>query len=152
MPTFDDATIERLFGAEDAENETESRFKEYFYYNAAYSSLTAELPIRILVGHKGVGKSALLKRAYIDDVEHSNLSVWRRPDDLTPVRQEARGDADFNTRIEHWKTGILKIVAAKVVEALVGDHVPFGAISELTNPPQNLRHATNDFLTGNELR
>jgi predicted ATPase len=65
MPTFDDANIEELFGAEDAENERPERFKEYFYYNHAYESLIAELPVRILVGHKGVGKSALLKRAFL---------------------------------------------------------------------------------------
>ena len=82
MPTFDDATIEKLFGAEDAENEIEERFKEYFYYNSAYDSLVADLPIRILVGHKGVGKSALLKRAYLDDIDESRLAVWIRPDGL----------------------------------------------------------------------
>ena len=61
MPAFDDATIEKLFGADDAENERPERFKQYFYYNHAYDSLVSPLPVRILVGHKGVGKSALLK-------------------------------------------------------------------------------------------
>ena len=66
---FDDETIEKIFGAEDAENEIPERFKEYFYYSKTYENITNSLPIRILVGHKGVGKSALLRRAHIDDIE-----------------------------------------------------------------------------------
>ena len=76
MPTFDDVTIERLFGAEDAENETSERFRAYFFYNKAYESLIAPLPIRILVGHKGVGKSALLRHAYLADQDAGRLAVW----------------------------------------------------------------------------
>lgn len=30
MPVFDDETIQKLFGKEDAENEDPSRLKEYF--------------------------------------------------------------------------------------------------------------------------
>jgi len=69
MPEFDDVNIQKMFGADDAENESGERFKEYFYYNHAYESLTSELSVRVLVGHKGVGKSALLKRAFLTDQE-----------------------------------------------------------------------------------
>ena len=62
--TFDDVQIRQLFGSEDAENEDSARFKEYFVRNRAYENLVADLPLRILVGHKGVGKSALLRHAY----------------------------------------------------------------------------------------
>ena len=61
MPDFSDTNIRKLFGAEDAENETPARLKEYFVRNKAFENLVSGLPIRILVGLKGVGKSALLK-------------------------------------------------------------------------------------------
>jgi hypothetical protein len=107
MPTFDDANIEELFGAEDAENERPERFKEYFYYNHAYESLIAELPVRILVGHKGVGKSALLKRAFLADQETSSPCIWLRPDALLNVQLTVSAENQFIQRIETWKRGIL---------------------------------------------
>jgi hypothetical protein len=91
MPIFDDETIEKIFGAEDAENEDDARFKQYFFYNRTYDNLTADLPIRILVGHKGIGKSALLRRAYLDHIEESELAVWIRPNDSFPRCRSAKG-------------------------------------------------------------
>lgn len=107
MPKFDDANIELLFGADDAENERLDRFKQYFYYNNAYNSLTSELPVRILVGHKGVGKSALLKRAYIADQETGRPCIWLRPDALLSVQEKTISENQFIQRIETWKKGML---------------------------------------------
>jgi hypothetical protein len=84
VPKFTDETIERLFGAEDAENETDDRFREYFVFNQSYESVRSSLPIRIVVGHKGIGKSALLRRAFLEDRDQRNLAVWLRPNDLAP--------------------------------------------------------------------
>lgn len=110
MPKFDDVTIERLFGADDAENERPDRLKEYFYYNHAYDSLRSDLPVRILVGHKGVGKSALLKMAFLADRESSEPCVWLRPDALLKVQSTATSENQFVQRIETWKRGILSEV------------------------------------------
>ncbi|MGJ0511077.1 P-loop ATPase, Sll1717 family [Methylocystis sp.] len=107
MPKFDDANIELLFGADDAENERLDRFKQYFYYNNAYSSLTSDLAVRILVGHKGVGKSALLKRAYIADQETGSPCIWLRPDALLSVQEKTISENQFIQRIETWKKGML---------------------------------------------
>ena len=60
---FDDLTIRDLFGTDTAEDEDPERLKAYFFKNKAYSSTRANLPLRILVGHKGIGKSALLRMA-----------------------------------------------------------------------------------------
>ena len=57
MPTFSDQNIAKLFGAEAAEDEPEDRFRQYFFFNQTYENLISDLPLRILVGHKGVGKS-----------------------------------------------------------------------------------------------
>lgn len=114
MPTFDDETLERLFGAEDAENEIAERFKEYFFFNRTYENLLADLPIRILVGHKGIGKSALLRRAYLNNEEKSQLAIWIRPNDLIPHLGKTT-TIEFNQLIENWKTGLLSAIADKAL-------------------------------------
>ncbi len=112
MITFNDVTNERLFGAEDAEYEDTERFKEYFFSNRTYENLIADMSIRILVGHKGIGKSALLRRAYLDDEENSKLSVWVRPNDLIS-HVENTDRSDFNRLIENWKTGLINAIIEK---------------------------------------
>lgn len=102
MPIFNDEIIQRIFGKEDAENELPARLKEYFFRNKAYQNLTSNLPIRILVGHKGSGKSALLKIAHDEDKDRQLVSLWLRPDDVRAVVPHV-GIGDLNARIEAWK-------------------------------------------------
>ncbi len=64
--TFDPVEIQRLFGHEAADDETPERLKEYYVKNITYKEVTAPLPIRILVGHKGIGKSALFTIAILE--------------------------------------------------------------------------------------
>ncbi|WP_323762527.1 P-loop ATPase, Sll1717 family [Maricaulis sp.] len=117
MPRFDDATIEKLFGAEDAENEDVERFKEYFVSNRAFENLQSDLPIRVVVGHKGVGKSALLKRAFLSDGDTDQLAVWIQPNDIAGLGGSK--EIEFNQRIENWKNGILKIIAEKATNKFI---------------------------------
>lgn len=70
---FDDETIQKLFGFEDAESESIERLKEYYFKKDTFDRVTAELPLRILVGHKGTGKSALFKVAISEEKEAGNL-------------------------------------------------------------------------------
>lgn len=107
MVQFDDSSIEAIFGADDAENEKAERFKQYFYRNKAYESLISPLPVRVLVGHKGVGKSALLRKAYMEDQESGTLALWLRPNDIVDIKMEASGHNDFILKIEAWKKGLL---------------------------------------------
>ena len=112
---FDDKQIRDLFGSEDAENESLTRFHEYFIKNKAYENLTADLPLRIVVGHKGVGKSALLRYSYEEDIESGILSVFLKPDDLSELLKVSR-EADINSLIDAWKIGIRRCVTEKAVE------------------------------------
>jgi hypothetical protein len=114
---FSDLQIRQLFGSEDAETESSNRFHEYFVKNRAYENLRAELPLRILVGHKGVGKSALLRFSFDEDTKNQILSVFLKPDDLSDLLK-VPNNADINTLIDAWKTGIRKAVAEKAVENL----------------------------------
>ncbi len=116
MPLFNDTEIERIFGADDAENETQERFLQYFYTNSAYDSLRSDLPIRIVVGHKGVGKSALLKRASIEDKALSVFSLWLKPNELIYITSEFGLSPSFIERIEAWKKGIMSFIAKSISE------------------------------------
>mgnify|MGYP003631989723 CR=1 FL=1 len=114
MLKLDDETIAKLFGAEDAENENPERLKEYFFKNKAYESLKADLPIRVLVGYKGVGKSAILKVCHLEDNEDNILSLWVRPND---VFGSIDTSADtFLQLIENWKTGLSTLIVKKALE------------------------------------
>jgi hypothetical protein len=115
MPVFNDEIVQQLFGKEDAENEDPDRLKEYFFRNKAYENLTTNLPIRILVGHKGSGKSALLKVAYAEDQAKEILSLWLRPDDVrAAVPDVATGD--LNARIDAWKRALTELIAREIAE------------------------------------
>lgn len=114
MATFDDVSLERFFGAEAAEDENPERLKEYFFRNKAYESLSADLPIRIVVGHKGMGKSALLKMRYLEDQDTGVVSLWIRPDDIKAMM--IGEDTDLNSMIDKWKTGLLDLIFRKFVE------------------------------------
>src|SRR5258707_12719765 len=116
MPAFNAEVIQKLFGKEDAENEDPERLKEYFFRNRAYDDLTANLPIRILVGHKGSGKSALLKVAYAEDQATGVLSLWLRPDEVrAAVATVSTGD--LNARIDSWKRALTQLIAQEIAES-----------------------------------
>jgi hypothetical protein len=117
---FDDYTVRRIFGSEDAESEEPERLKQYFLVNGAYNDLRSPLPLRIVVGHKGVGKSALLKRAYLDDVEKNILAVEIKPNDISELMISPATES-FIQKIERWKNGIRRIVAEKAVSSLLHD-------------------------------
>src|SRR5690242_5516210 len=113
---FFNSLLERYFGAEAAEDESPERLKEYFYRNNAYESLSADLPIRIVVGHKGMGKSALLKMRYLEDRDADVVSLWIRPDDIKAMM--IGEDTDLNSMIDKWKAGLLDLIFKKFVEKL----------------------------------
>ena len=115
MPVFTEENIQRIFGHEAAEDEDINRLTEYYFKNQTYLNMRAPLPLRILVGHKGIGKSALFSVAIQEDAKEGLLSISLRPDDISEVRDD---QTDFNAQIKSWKTGLLRIIEKKVVENL----------------------------------
>lgn len=115
---FTPENIEELFGTEAAEQEDPARLRKYFFKNKTYEDIRADLPLRILVAHKGIGKSAMFKVCFSEDVEQRNLSLWVRPDDLVSFRFD--DTTDLNLLIRNWKDGLLELILGKIV-SLVGD-------------------------------
>jgi len=108
---FNDDTIKNVFGFEDAESEPIERLREYFFKKDTFNRVVSDLPIRILVGHKGTGKSALFKVAIAEEKENGNLPILIKPDDIADL---GKSDENFLLRIRQWKYGLIKIIGAKV--------------------------------------
>jgi hypothetical protein len=111
---FDDTTIRKLFGTDTAEDEDSERLKAYFFRNKSYQNIRAGLPLRILVGHKGIGKSALLRMSHLEDRDEGVLSLWIQPNDLII---HTRSNS-FVERIDAYKKIITQAIYKKSVERL----------------------------------
>jgi hypothetical protein len=115
MMVFDDETRYKLFGDEAAENDNFARLKEYYFKSKVYDSINVNLPLRILVGHKGIGKSALFRIAMADDKEVGHLAILIKPDDILFVKTDTE---DFLQGIRDWKQGLNLIIGKKVLTSL----------------------------------
>lgn len=125
---FDDETIQSLFGVDDAESESIERLREYYIKNDTYLRMNANLPIRVLVGHKGIGKSALFKVSIAEEKEKENLPILIKPDDIAEL---GKNDENFLLKIRQWKIGLIKIIGAKVFSELgVTDETIIGKLSQ----------------------
>lgn len=125
---FNDETIQKLFGFEDAESEKIDRLREYYFKKDTFSRVISDLPLRILVGHKGTGKSALFKVAIAEEKEKGNLPILIKPDDIAELGKD---DENFLLRIRQWKVGLIKIIGKKVFDEF-GIHDE-GIISKVGN-------------------
>jgi hypothetical protein len=118
---FDDETIQRLFGHEAAENEDATRLRQYYFKSQIYDRITSKLPLRILVGHKGIGKSALFTVAMQEDHEAGVLALLIRPDDVLELSLDEK---NFLRRIRQWKDGLLRIIFGKALSAVGVQKIP----------------------------
>lgn len=147
MVDFTDETIEKIFGADDAENENSERLLEYFYKSEAYEQLTSNLAVRVLVAHKGVGKSALLKRAFLADEQEKKPALWLRPNDLVETKTSAAAQSDFVLRVEEWKRGILREVLSYLVVGTYGQGALDTIAEAALNRPKSLLILIQKALT-----
>jgi len=123
---FNEETIRRIFGHEAAEDEDQERLKEYYLKSSTYEQATADLPIRVLVGHKGVGKSALFQVAIADDDAANRLALVVQPDDIAGMAEDTH---DFLKTVRAWKIGLSELLATK---ALTGLGASTDSVSDVT--------------------
>ncbi|AUD79595.1 hypothetical protein CW740_10220 [Kangiella profundi] len=109
---FSEYELQKLFGHEAAEDEDPKRLKEYYFKSKAYKQVVNDLSLRILVGHKGIGKSALFQVAIDEEAESKRLTLLIKPDDIIGIGEETD---DFLRLIRDWKIGINEIIAKKVL-------------------------------------
>lgn len=112
---FTDENIQKIFGHEAADDEDLDRLKEYYVKNILYEKITSDLKLRVLVGHKGIGKSAMFKIAEYEDGLNKRLSVSIRPDDISDLTKDSE---DFLKTIRIWKDGLNEIILTKLLQNL----------------------------------
>jgi hypothetical protein len=138
---FNDVVVEKIFGKEAAEDEAADRLKEYFFRNKAYENVVLDLPIRILVGHKGIGKSALLKVSYLEDLESGVPALWLRPGE---VKSLITSNTESLIRlIEQWKAGLSSLITSEAFEHLTGVPAP---ASTAVAPRSRVLDVVSDML------
>ncbi len=141
--TFDDATIEKLFGNEAADYENMERLQEYYFKSKVYNRVSADLPLRILVGHKGVGKSALIRYAMHEDYMNGTLPILIKPDDVVAI---AKSNVDFLQRVRDWKTGLAEVIGKKALEDFgIGENA---ALQMFTQPGGKLLNIIHESISG----
>lgn len=111
---FTETNIARMFGHEAAEDEHIDLLKAYYLKSNTFGQVANDLPLRILVGHKGIGKSALFKVAMEEERAEGKISILIKPDDIAGIGEE---EQDFLRLIREWKIGISKIIASKVLNS-----------------------------------
>jgi hypothetical protein len=108
--TFSEIEIQSLFGDEAAEFEDLDRLREYYVKTSVFDQFVTELPLRILVGHKGIGKSALFRIAMSEDADRGRLCALIKPDDVVGLGDDGNS---FLEQIRNWKKGLTEILVTK---------------------------------------
>ena len=109
---FTEDNIAALFGHEAAEDENIERLKGYYLKSSTFDQVKTDLPLRVLVGHKGIGKSALFHIAIHEEEQENKLAILIKPDDIAEI---AENEIDFLKMIRAWKLGILEIISQKAL-------------------------------------
>lgn len=104
---FDEETIRALFGHEAAEDENVDRLKKYYLKTDVYERMKSNIPLFILVGHKGVGKSALIKVLSNDDMAEGRIPIAVQPNDIFNLDVS---ESNFLKKIQTWKDGLANII------------------------------------------
>ena len=111
---FSEEQIREMFGDLAAEDEKKERFSSYFIKTDLYKKIHNFLPIRILVAHKGIGKSAIFRMSYLENIKDNVLSIWVKPDDILRIAN-TEDETDPLEMIRQWKTGLEELLVEKVI-------------------------------------
>jgi len=113
---FADLDVERLFGSEAAEDESADRLAEYFLKTEVWHSTTdLRRNLRIVVGKKGTGKSAIFRIASREDEANGRLSIIVQPDDFHEI---AIGEGDHLKLVRAWRKGLNQVILSKALQSL----------------------------------
>ena len=111
---FSEEQIRDMFGDLAAEDEQKDRFSSYFIKTDVYKKIHNFMPIRILVAHKGIGKSAVFRMSYLENIKNNILSIWVKPDDILSIAS-ADNETDSLDMIRQWKLGLEELLVDKVI-------------------------------------
>lgn len=139
LSEFNEDTIRELFGHEAAEDERIERLKEYYLKTDVYKKLKSKIPFFLLVGHKGVGKSALLKVLEEEDIAANDIAITIRPDDIEGISEK---DTSMLKKISVWKEGLTDIILEKIKSYLSR------VAAKKMNVPQSIMDSIRSIIAG----
>lgn len=137
--TFSDEEIAELFGHEAAEDEKLERLMEYYFKSTVYEQISADLPLRIVVGHKGIGKSAVFQVMRREFDKADILTIILTPDDILDLNEQ---ETDILKLIRVWKEKLAAIITYKVLNKFGNNVTPVNnltgsIINTITNYLEN---------------
>ncbi len=132
MSLLSQANPDLLFGNEAGEEEIPDFLKEVYIESDLYSKAISSQRIVCVRSRKGVGKSALLARAYQHYNENDNPSLWLSPTDLAI---DIKG-TEYNVVVSQLKQRVARLCVGKMAE-----QIGFAADSRME---QALRWAEED--------
>ena len=110
---FSKDNIIDLFGLDESSQEEDRRFDQYFIRSSPYEDSVSKQNIVILVGHKGSGKSSILKKSH-NDLSKSQMSISLDPTSIlagsTDLNQE-----NYSAVVAHWQERLQKIIAEEIL-------------------------------------
>jgi hypothetical protein len=105
----------KIFGTYAGEEEDIERLKQYYVKSNIYESIVADLPFTILVGNKGVGKSALFKVAIAEAKENGEMPIVIKPDDVADIGEKHES---ILLTIRKWKFGLIDLIAKNILSEI----------------------------------
>src|SRR4051794_328021 len=108
--------LEDLLGRDAAEDEQRERLQKYFLKTSAWTAVTDHRRnLRIVVGNKGTGKSAMFRMAAVEDRAQGRLPVFVQPDHLLGI---AEGENDYLRLVRLWKDGLAEVIVDRALHEL----------------------------------
>lgn len=72
-----------------------------------------EILLQKIVAHKGIGKSAVFRMFYLENVKDNVLSIRVKPDDILGIANTEE-ETDPLEMIRQWKSGLEELLVEKV--------------------------------------
>lgn len=109
---FSHDNIDKLFGNGAAELENPQVLKKWYLEPDFFSHLKGGVPIRIIAGNKGVGKTALFKALIEDNIAEDCIPILIKPDEIEDL---SNSSDDYLEMVRKWKSGLYTIITHKLI-------------------------------------
>lgn len=111
---FSPNELQLLIGDEEAQHIPSERLEEMFLTSSTYNEIIDDIPLRILVAHKGVGKSAIFKMAQIQMERAGKIIANIDPHDVVNI--PVSSDSHFVQKSFEWQQGLRAVIIKKICE------------------------------------
>lgn len=115
MQPFNHDNVAEIFGSDAADTEDPARLYTFFVSNDSYYEVRTQNPLTLVVGQKGIGKTALMLVSSLDDRRVGFPNIFIRG---SQVFSSSSGDLTGSASIAKFKAAIEEALVAEVVQRL----------------------------------